>query len=51
MKQPVVVAGNPKAQLDQLRAAGVQGFIHIGTDAVTALTQWQKRLGMGEGEK
>jgi len=51
VKQPVVVAGNPKAQLDQLRAAGVQGFIHIGTDAVTALTQWQKRLGMGEGEK
>jgi len=51
VKQPVVVAGNPKAQLDQLKAAGVQGFIHIGTDAVTALTQWQKRLGMGEGEK
>ena len=51
VKQPVVVAGDPKAQLDQLEAAGVQGFIHIGTDAVTALTQWQKRLGIGGGKK
>jgi len=51
VKQPVVVAGDPKAQLDQLKAAGVQGFIHIGTDAVTALTQWQKRLGIGEATK
>ncbi|MFY9984566.1 MAG: methylmalonyl-CoA mutase family protein [Chthoniobacterales bacterium] len=48
VRQPVVVAGDPKAQLDQLKAAGVQGFIHIRTDATTALTEWQQRLGIGE---
>jgi methylmalonyl-CoA mutase len=48
VKQPVVVAGDPKTQIDQLKAAGVQGFIHIRTDAITALTEWQKRLGIGE---
>ena len=46
--QPVIVAGDPKDQLDQLKAAGVQGFIHIRTDAITALTEWQNRLGIGE---
>jgi methylmalonyl-CoA mutase len=48
VKQPVVVAGDPKAQIDQLKAIGVQGFIHIRTDAITALNEWQKRLGIGE---
>ena len=48
VKQPVVVAGDPRAQIDQLKAAGVQGFIHIRTDAITALTEWQKRLGITE---
>jgi methylmalonyl-CoA mutase len=48
VKQPVVVAGNPKAQLEQLQAAGVQGFIHMRTDAITALTEWATRLGIGE---
>ena len=47
VKQPVIVAGDPKAQLDQLKAIGVQGFIHIRTDAITALTEWQNRLGIG----
>jgi methylmalonyl-CoA mutase len=47
VNQPVIVAGDPKAQLDQLKAAGVQGFIHIRTDAITALTEWQNRLGIG----
>jgi methylmalonyl-CoA mutase len=50
VKQPVVVAGDPKAQLDQLKAAGVQGFIHIRTDAIAALTEWETRLGI-LGEK
>jgi len=45
--QPVIVAGDPKAQLDQLKATGVQGFIHIRTDAIAALTEWQNRLGIG----
>jgi methylmalonyl-CoA mutase len=47
-KQPVIVAGDPKAQADELEKVGVQGFIHIRTDAITALTEWQKRLGIGE---
>jgi len=43
---PVIVAGNPKDQVDALKAAGVAGFIHIQSDAVQTLTEWQKRLGM-----
>jgi methylmalonyl-CoA mutase len=43
---PVVVAGNPKEQIDSLKAAGVQGFIHIASDAVETLTYWQDRLGV-----
>jgi len=43
---PVVVAGNPKDQIEALRAAGVQGFIFLGADAVRTLTDWQNRLGM-----
>lgn len=45
---PVLVAGNPKDQIESLKAAGVQGFIHIGIDAVQTLTEWQTRLGMKE---
>jgi methylmalonyl-CoA mutase len=48
VKVPVLVAGNPKDQIDALKAAGVQGFIHIGSDAVQTLTEWQTRLGMKE---
>ena len=51
VKQPVVVAGDPKAQLEQMKAAGVQGFIHIRTDAIAALTEWETRLGIGGGKK
>jgi methylmalonyl-CoA mutase len=43
---PVVVAGNPKDQIEALKAAGVEGFIHIGSDAVETLTDWQNRLGV-----
>jgi methylmalonyl-CoA mutase len=43
---PVIVAGNPKDQIDALKAAGVQGFIHIASDAVETLTHWQNRLGV-----
>ncbi|MGO9230855.1 MAG: methylmalonyl-CoA mutase family protein [Bryobacteraceae bacterium] len=45
---PVIVAGNPKEQIDALKAAGVAGFIHIQSDAVQTLGEWQKRLGMEE---
>jgi len=45
-KAPVIVAGYPKDQIESLQAAGVQGFIHIQSDAVRTLTEWQDRLGM-----
>src|SRR5207244_11768487 len=32
VKVPVLVAGNPKEQIDALQAVGVQGFIHIFSD-------------------
>ena len=44
---PVIVAGNPTNQLEALRAAGVQGFVHAGADMVQTLTEWQDRLGIG----
>ena len=43
---PVIVAGYPKDQIETLQSAGVQGFIHIQSDAVRTLTEWQDRLGM-----
>jgi methylmalonyl-CoA mutase len=46
VKVPVIVAGNPKDQIDALKAAGVQGFIHVASDAVETLTDWQNRLGV-----
>ncbi len=48
VKVPVIVAGNPKDQIDALKAAGVQGFIHIASNAVQTLAEWQNRLGMKE---
>jgi methylmalonyl-CoA mutase len=47
-KTPVIVAGNPKDQIEELKAAGVQGFVHLQSDAVQTLTEWQNRLGMKE---
>ena len=46
VKVPVLVAGNPKDQIAALQAAGVQGFIHVFSDAVETLTEWQNRLGI-----
>jgi methylmalonyl-CoA mutase len=46
VKVPVLVAGNPKDQIAALEAAGVQGFIHIQSDAIQTLTHWQDKLGM-----
>lgn len=45
VKVPVLIAGNPKDQ-QELVAAGVQGFVHVQSDAVETLTQWQNKLGM-----
>ncbi len=41
---PVLVAGNPKQQIDALRAAGVKDFAYLGMDAVKFLSQWQEAL-------
>jgi methylmalonyl-CoA mutase len=47
---PVLVAGNPKDQIEELRAAGVQGFVHALSDLVETLTYWQNKLGMRNGQ-
>lgn len=41
---PVLVAGNPKDQIEALKAAGVQGFVHVQSDALQTLAQWQERI-------
>jgi methylmalonyl-CoA mutase len=46
VKVPVLVAGNPKELIEALQAAGVQGFIHVFSDLIQTLTQWQDKLGM-----
>jgi methylmalonyl-CoA mutase len=46
VKVPVLVAGNPKDQIGALQKAGVQGFIHVFSDAIQTLTLWQDKLGM-----
>jgi len=46
VKVPVLIAGNPKEQIPALEAAGVQGFLHIQSDAIQTLTHWQDKLGM-----
>jgi methylmalonyl-CoA mutase len=42
---PVVIAGNPESA-EQLRAAGVADFIHIRSNPLETLTNWQQRLGI-----
>jgi methylmalonyl-CoA mutase len=44
-KTPLIVAGNPEAA-EQLRAAGVADFIHVRSNPIEVLTQWQQRLGI-----
>lgn len=49
-KVPVLVAGNPKDQIDALKAAGVAGFIHVQSNMVDTLTEWQDKLGIATQE-
>lgn len=49
VKAPVLVAGNPKEQIPELQAAGVQGFVHVLSDIVETLTEWQNKLGLRSG--
>jgi methylmalonyl-CoA mutase len=43
-KSPVMVAGNPKEQVEALRAMGVKDFAYLGMDAVKFLSQWQEAM-------
>jgi methylmalonyl-CoA mutase len=43
-KSPVIVAGNPKDQMELLRAAGVKDSVYLGMDAVKFLSHWQEAL-------
>jgi methylmalonyl-CoA mutase len=45
---PVLVAGNPKDQIEALQAAGVADFVHLFSNVVETLTRWQDRLGIEE---
>ncbi|MBI4893416.1 MAG: hypothetical protein HY821_22535 [Acidobacteria bacterium] len=50
VKVPVVVAGNPKEQMEELKAAGVAGFVHVLSNMVDTLTEWQNKLGIAAKE-
>ncbi len=45
-KAPVVVAGNPKEQIEQLNALGVAGYVHVMSNLVETLKLWQDKLGV-----
>lgn len=45
-QMPVVIAGYPKESVAALEAAGVAGFLHLGSNLPETLTQWQNRLGV-----
>jgi methylmalonyl-CoA mutase len=44
-KTPIIVAGNPDSA-EQLRTAGVAGFINIKSNPIEVLTNWQQQLGI-----
>ena len=44
---PVVIAGNPESA-EQLTALGVADFVHIRSNPLATLAQWQQRLGIEE---
>jgi methylmalonyl-CoA mutase len=43
-KAPVLVAGNPKEDIDALKAAGVRDFVYVCMNAVETLSRWQEAL-------
>jgi methylmalonyl-CoA mutase len=43
-KAPVAVAGNPKEQIETLKALGVKDFVYLGVNAVEVLSRWQEAL-------
>ncbi|MBE7542452.1 MAG: methylmalonyl-CoA mutase family protein [Bryobacteraceae bacterium] len=45
---PVIVAGNPKEFIADLQAAGIAGFVHVLSNQVETLTEWQDKLGVNQ---
>ena len=45
---PVIVAGYPEHDIEQLQRDGVADFIHIRSNALQVLTHWQQRLQVGD---
>lgn len=43
-KTPIVVAGNPKESIEELKAIGVAGFVHVFSNQIDTLREWQDRL-------
>ena len=41
---PVIVAGYPKNDIEQLQRDGVADFIHVRSNALQVLTHWQQQL-------
>lgn len=41
-KAPVLVAGNPKDEIEALKAVGIRDFIYLGMNAVETLSRWQE---------
>ena len=42
----IVLAGYPKEQVEEFKAAGIDEFIHIKTNALECLTSFQKLMGL-----
>ncbi|MBS4013872.1 MAG: methylmalonyl-CoA mutase small subunit [Bacteroidetes bacterium] len=42
----ILVAGNPTEIIDQLKTAGVDGFIHMKTNVLDALTNYNEKFGI-----
>jgi methylmalonyl-CoA mutase len=45
---PVIVAGYPEHDIEQLRRDGVADFIHVRSNALQVLTHWQQQLEVRE---
>jgi methylmalonyl-CoA mutase len=43
---PVLVAGYPEHDIEQLKRDGVADFIHVQSNALQVLTDWQRQLGV-----
>lgn len=43
-----IIAGNPKDQIEELKAVGAQDFVHVMTNAIDSLTAYQAKLGVNQ---